>query len=285
MTTSSTPNSADATSIFGSCFFAKSTTTKAIFDACNPSDLSCLDISGYTIVSGCDTCIGTTTSTTQPVTTTSTTVPVTTTSTTADPYNYYFMRTCPPSSTDIVVRTTGTLTIGNNETDSSTVSIFGTCYYAYNTATKVQYDTNAGDAPSQDVSSLTVYANCSECQGGGTTTTTQPVTTTTTQAPITVYEKTITADEDSGFGNETTPAATAKTELCFDIMPFSAWSESDNLATAIQVGQVWYANAAGTNPFSGAFKWYGVGTTEDLGALYVIRLSDAGIVTETNTVC
>jgi len=75
LTTSLTPNSADATSIFGSCFFAKSTTTKAIYDACDPSDLSCLDISGYTIVSGCDTCIGTTTSTTIPVTTTTTTVP------------------------------------------------------------------------------------------------------------------------------------------------------------------------------------------------------------------
>ena len=103
---------------------------------------------------------------------TSTNIPPTPTP--ADPYNYYFLRTCPPASTDIVVRTTGTLTIGNGEYDSSTVSIFGTCYYAYNVATKLQYDTNAGDAPSQDVSFLTVYGNCSACQGGGPTPTPVP---------------------------------------------------------------------------------------------------------------
>ena len=112
-----------------------------------------------------------------------------------------------------------------------------------------------------------------------------PVPSVPTPSPPTVYTKLITAEEDGGYGNETTPAATAKTELCFDFMSFNAYSEANNIATAIQVGQVWYADAAATNPFSGAFKWYGVGPTNSFGAEYVIRLSDAGVVTETNTVC
>jgi hypothetical protein len=97
LTTSLTPNIADATSISGSCFFAKSTTTKATYDACDPSDLSCIDITGYTIVSGCNTCTGetTTTTTTLPpplpvpvpvaTTTTTTTLPIPTTTTTTTP--------------------------------------------------------------------------------------------------------------------------------------------------------------------------------------------------------
>lgn len=98
LTVSTTPNVADATSIFGSCFFAKSTTTKAIYDACDPSDLSCVDITGYTIVSGCDTCVSpptttTTTSTTIAPTTTTTTsttaAPTTTTSTTTNAPNVF----------------------------------------------------------------------------------------------------------------------------------------------------------------------------------------------------
>lgn len=79
-------------------------------------------------------------------------------------YSYYFMRTC-IGSTDIVVRTPGTMTIGGTEAGSTSVSIYGQCYYAYNTATQSQYDSNAGDATSADVTGFPTYTGCSACTG------------------------------------------------------------------------------------------------------------------------
>ena len=107
----------------------------------------------------------------------------------------------------------------------------------------------------------------------------------TVTASITVYAQQITAQEDGGFGTPSTTAADAKTELCFDFLPFSAYSEDANITDAVQLNARWFADSQGTNPFSGAFKWYGVGTPNDLGAVYVIRLSDAGVVTEVTTAC
>jgi hypothetical protein len=117
------------------------------------------------------------------------------------------------------------------------------------------------------------------------TTITQSVSGVVEASGTTVYTQQITAEEDGGFGTPSTPAATAKTELCFEFLPFSAYSEDANITDAIQLNARWFADSQGTNPFSGGFKWYGVGTPEDLGAVYIIRISDAGIVTETATAC
>jgi hypothetical protein len=68
-------------------------------------------------------------------------------------------------------------------------------------------------------------------------------------------------------------------------MPFTAYSEEENIVDAVALDARWFVDDLGTNPFSGAFKWYGVGPTDSFGAEYVIRLSDGGIVVETNTVC
>jgi len=117
------------------------------------------------------------------------------------------------------------------------------------------------------------------------TTITQSVSGVVEASGVTVYNQQITAEEDGGFGTPSTPAATAKTELCFQFLPFSAYSEDANITDAIQLNARWFADSGGSNPFSGGFKWYGVGTPEDLGAVYIIRISDAGIVTETTTAC
>ena len=119
----------------------------------------------------------------------------------------------------------------------------------------------------------------------GTINITQTVTGNVIASGTTVYNQQITAEEDGGFGTPSTPAATAKTELCFQFLPFSAYSEDANITDAIQLNARWFADSGGSNPFSGGFKWYGVGTPEDLGAVYIIRISDAGIVTETTTAC
>ena len=117
------------------------------------------------------------------------------------------------------------------------------------------------------------------------TTITQSVSGVVEASGVTVYNQQITAEEDGGFGTPSTPAATAKTELCFQFLPFSAYSEDANITDAIQLNARWFADSGGSNPFSGGFKWYGVGTPEDLGAVYIIRISDAGVVTETTTAC
>lgn len=119
----------------------------------------------------------------------------------------------------------------------------------------------------------------------GTTNITQTVTGNVQASGVTVYNQQITAEENGGFGTPSTPAATAKTELCFQFLPFSAYSEDANITDAIQLNARWFADSGGSNPFSGGFKWYGVGTPEDLGAVYIIRISDAGVVTETTTAC
>ncbi len=87
---------------------------------------------------------------------------------TSDPYNYYFMDRC-SAAIDRVVRTTATFTVSSNPELATTISIFGTCYYAENGATKAQYDANAGDESSIDVTGYTTYAGCTVCQGGSPT--------------------------------------------------------------------------------------------------------------------
>jgi hypothetical protein len=74
-------------------------------------------------------------------------------------FNYYFARTC-NGSFDRVIRTTWNLIIGNNGTDSTSISIFGTPYYPYNVATQAQYDANAGDFASVDVTNLSMQYGC-----------------------------------------------------------------------------------------------------------------------------
>ncbi len=119
----------------------------------------------------------------------------------------------------------------------------------------------------------------------GTTEINQNVTGTVIASGVTVYNQQITAEEDGGFGTPSTTPAAAKTELCFQALAFSAYSEDANITDAIQLNARWFADSGGSNPFSGGFKWYGVGTPEDLGAVYIIRLSDAGVVTEVATAC
>ena len=78
-------------------------------------------------------------------------------------FNYYYMRTCGSSSSDRVVRTTSTYTSASNS--ESTVSIYGTCYYMYNTATEYQYNNGPSDQSSIDTTGYTVYSGCTSCQG------------------------------------------------------------------------------------------------------------------------
>ena len=82
----------------------------------------------------------------------------------APSFNYYYMRTCGSASLDRVVRTTSTYTSASNS--ESTVSIYGTCYYMYNTATEYQYNNGPSDQSSIDTTGYTVYSGCTSCQGG-----------------------------------------------------------------------------------------------------------------------
>lgn len=79
-------------------------------------------------------------------------------------YNYYFLEKC-SEQIDRVVRTTATLVVDVNSQLASAVSIFGTCYYAKSTATENEYNTNAGDETSVDITGYTVTNGCDECQG------------------------------------------------------------------------------------------------------------------------
>lgn len=105
--------------------------------------------------------------------------------TTADPYNYYFIRGCTGtnySNQDMVIRTSSTLTTSGTGASGSysTLSIYGSCWYAYNTATASEYTSNAGDLNSSTYTgTITQSSNCSTCTGSANTTTT---TTTTTQS-------------------------------------------------------------------------------------------------------
>jgi hypothetical protein len=102
-----------------------------------------------------------------PVPTAPTPVPV-------DPYNYYFMNRC-AASIDRVVRTTSTYIVSANKEAATSISIFGSCYYAENGATKAQYDANAGDENSIDVTGYPLNNGCSECEGPAPTPVPVPV--------------------------------------------------------------------------------------------------------------
>lgn len=79
-------------------------------------------------------------------------------------FNYYWMRTC-IGSRDVVVRTTRTHTEGSLNS-STVVSIYGSCYYTYDTASKSDYDERKGDSPSIDVTHFQIFNSCSSCTGG-----------------------------------------------------------------------------------------------------------------------
>lgn len=106
--------------------------------------------------------------------------------TTADPYNYYFIRGCSGtnySNQDMVIRTSSTLTTSGTGSSGSytTLSMYGSCWYPYDTATASEYTSNAGDLNSSTYTgTITQSSNCSTCTGAGNTTTT--TTTTTTQS-------------------------------------------------------------------------------------------------------
>ena len=121
-----------------------------------------------------------------PVPTAPTPVPVAPTPVPVDPYNYYFMNRC-NASIDRVVRTTSTYSISSNKEAATSISIFGTCYYAENGASKAQYDANAGDESSLDVTGYALNNGCSDCEGPAPTpvpTAPTPVPTAPTPVPV-----------------------------------------------------------------------------------------------------
>lgn len=102
-------------------------------------------------------------------------------------YNYYFVQGCPGTSfagQDMVIRTEQSVTTtGTPGSGSYSVfSIYGSCWYAYNTATESQYNSNAGDLSSTTADPDSVYTICTDCTGTTTTT-----TTTTTAASGNAY--------------------------------------------------------------------------------------------------
>lgn len=137
------------------------------------------------------------TTTTQAPTTTTTAAPTTTT-TTVDPYSYYFLRGCPGttySNQDIVIRTTSTGITATGTPGSGNYTMwnfYGSCWYAYNTATKSQYNSNDGDIASS-TQNPSGHSNCDDCNPPVTTTTTQAPTT-TTAAPVGCQLYDITSD-------------------------------------------------------------------------------------------
>ena len=96
--------------------------------------------------------------------------------TSLSPYNYYFIRGCSGtnySNQDMVIRTTSTLTIDNvgSSGSYSTLSIYGSCWYAYNSATVSQYTSNAGGLNSSTYTgTITQNSNCPTCTGAANTT-------------------------------------------------------------------------------------------------------------------
>jgi len=179
LTTSLTPNSADATSIFGSCFFAKSTTTKAIYDACDPSDLSCVDITGYSIVSGCDTCVGPPTTTTTTSTTAAVcnciTVDVENTQLTDGGLDlYYILNDCEGGSRDVNLATS----IGS-EVGGSTY--FGLCSRA---TTSNLFKYGPSGSPFVGLPGMNVTPNGTICSVDGDCLPVTPTTTTTTSTTV-----------------------------------------------------------------------------------------------------
>ena len=78
---------------------------------------------------------------------------------------YFWVRECTDcngngSLNDRVVRTQYDLIIGNNNEDSTAVSVFGCLYVAYNVATLAEYNSNAGDLFSIDVNSSYMQFGC-----------------------------------------------------------------------------------------------------------------------------
>lgn len=84
----------------------------------------------------------------------------------APTFNYYFVREC-VGNKDRVIKTSKTFTIGNDKNSSTTVSIFGSCFYAYNTATEGDYLKRRGDLEPADVTYYQMFNGCYECTGGG----------------------------------------------------------------------------------------------------------------------
>ena len=167
------------------------------------------------------------------------------------------------ASIDRVVRTTSTYIVSANKEAATSISIFGSCYYAENGATKTQYDANAGDETSIDVTGYPLNNGCSDCEG--TVPTPVPVA-----PPPTTYEYRFDVNEDSG--------SSTSALACGNLINITVYSTNSSLINAVQVGEVWYNSSGFGNNFSGAFKWYGVGTTSDLDSIYAVLLSDAGIV-------
>ena len=177
-----------------------------------------------------------------------TTSTTTTTSTTLAPqtYNYYFLKKC-SEAIDRVARTTATLFDSQDSQAADAVSIFGTCYFVNNTATKNQYDTNAGDQNSIDISGYTIVTGCNTCQGITTTTTTiapptttttsTSTTTTTTTAAPTAYDST----QNVSFDNKCAPAILS--EVYYHNGP----------SAAPEVGVRCYSDSNANTPLSAGF--------------------------------
>ena len=100
-------------------------------------------------------------------------------------YYYYFMNRC-NASVDRVVRTTTQLTVSANKDFATSISIFGICYYAENGATQEDYDNNAGDEASIDVSDYPLNDGCIECEGPAPTPAPTPTPTPVPTAPTPV---------------------------------------------------------------------------------------------------
>ena len=114
-----------------------------------------------------------------------------------------------------------------------------------------------------------------------TTTTTLPptttTTTTTTLAPISVTLAGSTESEDNGSSTD---------DQCFQFLLENIYYEGDFVTDAVKVNGRWFVDAAGTNPWSGGFLWYGVGRPETtFAAEYQVQISDAGIVVGARPVC
>ena len=92
-------------------------------------------------------------------------------------YNYWFVNGCPGTNyaaIDMVIRTEQSVTAtGSPNTGSYSVfSIYGSCWYAKNTATETEYNANAGDLSSTTADPSSTYTICTDCTGTTTTTTT-----------------------------------------------------------------------------------------------------------------
>ena len=255
-----------------------------------------------------------------PVPTAPTPVPVAPTPVPVDPYNYYFMNRC-AASIDRVVRTTSTYTVSANKEAATSISIFGSCYYAENGGTKAQYDANAGDESSLDVTGYALNNGCSECEGPAPTPvpvaptpvpvaptpvptaptpvpvapTPVPVAPTPTPTPVPVAPTPVPVAPtptptppvlvtQGGITASETNGSTTDNQ-CFEFLAFTAYYEGDFETEATKVNGRWFVDSNGTNPFDGDFKWYGVGTTSDFAATYQVQISNGGIVVAQRNAC